>query len=209
MATTGEVRFASYLKGVLAKINGISNLTTSESTEAAIYKELQDLIQDANLVLTDPKKSLVVKAMIDQVAYYNITRVKPPAGQTTRSRQATAGHVYKMLSQLFPILEVDPQVLVQEVSIPKNPVGDVKVPAPAPEDTAKTEEKVKDAPAKDKTPFYKNPKVLIGTGIAAAILVAFTQRKKIFKNPRRRRNPSFTYTVGPVVANPRRYRKSR
>jgi hypothetical protein len=187
MATQGEVRFASLLKGTLEKIKGI-NMLTSEANEAAYYKELEGLAADVNLMLDEknPKRAIVTQKLVEQVAYYRVTRVNVPVGKTARSRQATASHVAKQLETLFPILDVDPQVLIREVEVPKNPVGDVKTDVPASE-KEKTDEKPSDAPAKGKEGFFTTRNMAIGAGALALVFFGPKLLGGRKSNPRRRK----------------------
>ncbi|MBU1067922.1 LPXTG cell wall anchor domain-containing protein [Patescibacteria group bacterium] len=217
MATTGEVQFGALLRAVTNKIKNI-NMFTSDSNEASYYKELENLATTANLMLeaSNPKRALVTKTIIEQVAYYRATRIINPAtgltsdGKTTRSRQATAGHVADILEGLFPILDADPQVLIVEVEVPVNPVADVTTVV-APEYKAETPAKPSEAaPVEPKKSLFTAKNIGIAVAGLAILGVAGTVlTKKRKKNPRWRRNPEFRYTLGPVRANPRRGRRRR
>ena len=174
MASQAEVRFAALLRGQVEKVKWIGMLT-SESEEAAVYAALEELAVDLNLMIEegDPKRAIVGKMITDQVGYYKATRVVDPntgltsAGKTTRSRQATAGHVAEMLEKIYPILEVSPQVLVREVEVPRTAASTVPVPAPS------------EAPEKKGLPWGW----ILGGGAALFLATTFLPKK----NPQRRR----------------------
>lgn len=188
-ATTGELRFAARLKGVMKDWDDIDTflgIGISTSFIKKTYVKTRELIVDGKLLMPKSKKRSIILSKIDEASRYFMSQWKGANGD--RSAYKIAPEIYAKLQFVLNLMDVpieSVQAQVPMAKVPTEPAPKTPVPPPAPENMVKVEEKPSKVPAekvkthkeekeeKKKKPFYATTggKVAIG-GAAAAVLAA-------------------------------------
>jgi hypothetical protein len=157
MASKGAVRFAQYLKGVVTILDGYNwTSIVSGKEEAEDYKKLEGLISDAPLLMgkDNPKTALVIDRIMGSLSYWRVKRTDPE----NKPYYLVSHRVARQLKNLYPILEVDPMVLIKTVEVPVDKPAVQNILAKAPAETIPGADEPATETVEQAKPAPKDPK---------------------------------------------------